>query len=99
MKKNKNDTIVYLPDPFLVLPSPIMEVKEAFSKVLRELRKESSLTQGQLAEYADVETTFISFLERGLRQPTITTIFKIAKGLKMSPVDIIQKVEKYYNNQ
>ena len=76
-----------------------MEVKEVFSKVLREIRKKKKLTQEQLAEHAGLETTFISFLERGMRQPTITTIFKLSKGLGVSATDIVKKVEKEYNSK
>ena len=70
-----------------------MEVKEVFSKVLKELRKEKKLTQEQLAAHADLETTFISFLERSQRQPTITTIWKLCKGLDVSPTEMIKRVE------
>ena len=69
-------------------------VIEVFAKILRELRKEKSLSQEKLAEQCDLHDRYISFLERGLRQPSITTIFKIANALEIPPSEIIKKVEE-----
>ena len=69
-----------------------MVVKQ-FAKVLQELRHESGLSQEELAEKCNLHDRYISFLERGLRQPTITTIFKLAKALNIAPSDLIKKVE------
>lgn len=69
-----------------------MVVKQ-FAKVLQELRHERSLSQEELAEKCDLHDRYISFLERGLRQPTITTIFKLAKALDISPSDFIKRIE------
>jgi transcriptional regulator with XRE-family HTH domain len=68
-------------------------VIEIFGKVLRELRDGNNISQEKLAEYCDLDRTYISLLERGLRQPTITTIFKLAKALNISPSALIAKVE------
>jgi transcriptional regulator with XRE-family HTH domain len=68
-------------------------VIEVFGKVLRELREKSNISQEKLAEYCELDRTYISLLERGQRQPTITTIFKLAKALNVSPSALIEKVE------
>lgn len=68
-------------------------VAKTFGKVLRELREKNKISQEKLAEFCDLDRTYISLLERGLRQPTITTIFKIAGALHISPSDLIRKVE------
>ena len=64
-----------------------------FGKVLREMREINNISQEKLAEYCDLDRTYISLLERGLRQPTITTIFKLSKALNISPSALIEKVE------
>lgn len=69
-------------------------VIEVFGKVLRELREKKNISQEKLAEYCELDRTYISLLERGQRQPTITTIFKLAKALNVSPSALIEKVEK-----
>jgi transcriptional regulator with XRE-family HTH domain len=70
-----------------------MMVIEIFGRVLRELRESNNISQEKLAEYCDLDRTYISLLERGLRQPTITTLFKLSKALNISPSDFIKKVE------
>jgi len=68
-------------------------IVEIFGQVLREMRVKNHISQEKLAEYCDLDRTYISLLERGLRQPTITTIFKLAKALNISPSSLIEKVE------
>lgn len=69
-------------------------VVEIFGKVLREIRENKKISQEKLAEYANLDRTYISLLERGLRHPTISTIFELAKALKTSPSKMIEMVEK-----
>ncbi|MBP7509518.1 MAG: helix-turn-helix transcriptional regulator, partial [Prolixibacteraceae bacterium] len=48
-------------------------------------------------EYCDLDRTYISLLERGLRQPTLTTIFKISSALKIRPSKLIEIIESKTN--
>lgn len=68
-------------------------LESIFGNVLKEIRTAKKISQEKLAEFCDLDRTYISLLERGLRQPTLTTIFKISKALEMSPSDLIKKVE------
>ena len=70
-----------------------MEVATAFGKVLRKLRKQVGLTQEQLGLEADVMRNYVSILELGQQQPTITTLFKLAVPLKRRPSEIVELVE------
>lgn len=70
-----------------------MEPAVAFGKVLRRLRLEAGLTQEQLGLEADLRRTFVSLLELGQQQPSITTIFKLAKSLGRSAQDVVAQVE------
>lgn len=63
-----------------------------FGKVLKMIRVENKVSQDALADLCELDRTYISLLERGLRQPTITTLFKLAEALKISPVVIISRV-------
>jgi transcriptional regulator with XRE-family HTH domain len=51
------------------------------------------LTQEKLGFEADLRRTYISILELGQQQPTLTTILKLAKPLKHSAQDIVGLVE------
>ena len=62
----------------------------AFGEVLKELRREAGLSQDALAEKADLERTFISFLERGERQPTISTIIALASALRIDADEMVR---------
>ena len=70
-----------------------MEPAVAFGKVLRRLRTAAGLTQEGLGFEADLRRTFISLLELGQQQPTLTTIFKLAKSLNYSPQDMVGLVQ------
>ena len=65
----------------------------AFGIVLRELRLKSGLSQENLGFAADLQRNYISLLELGQNQPTITTIFKLASALEIKPSDLIKLVE------
>jgi transcriptional regulator with XRE-family HTH domain len=65
----------------------------AFGRVLRELRQERGLSQEALALEADLQRNYISLIERGINQPTITTIFKLAAALEVRPSEIVARVE------
>ena len=70
-----------------------MDVAVAFGKVIRDLRRGAGLTQEQLGFEADLRRTFVSLLELGEQQPSLTTLFKIADPLGVSPAEIIRQVE------
>lgn len=61
-----------------------------FGKILRRARKEAGLTQEQLALDAELQRNFVSLLELGEKQPTLTTLFKLAGALKCSPATMVQ---------
>lgn len=72
-----------------VLPTP----QEAFGRVLRQLRVAAGLSQEQLGLESGVQRNFISLIETGQNQPTITTLFRLAHALKLKPSALIALVE------
>ena len=70
------------------------QVAAAFGRVLREQRNSAELSQEQLALNADVDRTFVSQMERGIRQPTLTTLFKLARALEVQPSTLVSRTEK-----
>jgi transcriptional regulator with XRE-family HTH domain len=66
----------------------------AFGAVLRAIRIESGISQEELGFRTGLDRTFISLLERGVRSPTIVTIFKLAEVLEVSPSEIVQRMEQ-----
>jgi transcriptional regulator with XRE-family HTH domain len=70
-----------------------MNLQTAFGEELRELRQQQGFSQENLALECELDRTFISLLERGKRQPTLETLFKLAEALNAAPSEIIAKVE------
>jgi len=66
---------------------------EAFGRVLRALRAERGLSQEALALEAGIQRNYVSLIERGINQPTITIIFKLAMALGMKPSQVVELVE------
>jgi transcriptional regulator with XRE-family HTH domain len=66
----------------------------AFGQVLRQLRRERELSQEGLALEANIQRNYVSLIERGINQPTITTIFKLAAALEIRPSQMIALVEE-----
>ena len=64
-----------------------------FGRVLREARIRKGLSQERLALDSGLDRTFISLLERGLRQPTLTSIFAISESLGVRPSRLIVGLE------
>lgn len=58
-----------------------MDVRERLAKNLRSLRQHRGWSQEQLAFEAGIHRTYISDLERGARNPTITVVDKLAVTL------------------
>ena len=75
-----------------------MSPAKAFGVVLRRIRRERGLSQEQLGFEADLRRTFVSVLELGQQQPTITTIFKLSKALRLKPSELINQVEREIEN-
>ncbi len=70
------------------------QVSKAFGRVLRRQRLANGISQEALALNAQVDRTFVSQLERGVRQPTLTTLCKLATALEVSPSSLVAKMER-----
>ncbi|NEX16536.1 MAG: XRE family transcriptional regulator [Halochromatium sp.] len=66
-----------------------MQPEQAFGIVLRDLRRTRSLSQETLALECELDRTFISLMERGLRQPSLTTILQLSGPLGIAPDELI----------
>lgn len=66
-------------------------VQKAFGEVLREVRASRKLSQQDLALEAELDRTYISLLERGLRQPTLTTLIVLASALGVDAAALVKQ--------
>jgi len=65
----------------------------AFGSNLRRERETKKLTQEKLAEKADLDPTYISGIERGVRNPSLLSIVRIAKALGTTASDLSRGIE------
>lgn len=63
------------------------------SSRLVELRREQNLSQEKLAEKSGVERIVIASLETSARRPTVTTIYRLSKGLGIKVEDFFKGVQ------
>ena len=69
------------------------DLLQAFGQVLRKKRNEANISQEKLALNSGLDRTYISLLERGLRQPTLSTLFTLAESLGQKPSELIRHLE------
>ena len=67
----------------------ITEVNKV-SERIQHLRKERRMSQMDLALEAGISQGFLAMIETGHKVPTIMTIFKLAKALKVRPAAIVE---------
>lgn len=66
---------------------------KSFGLVVRHLRLAHGLSQEGLAMEAGLDRSFLSQLETGRKQPSLLTIFQLARALKLSVADLMMQVE------
>ena len=64
--------------------------QKKFGKNVQRYRKEAGLTQEKLGELTGLDRGYISGIERGVRNPAIQNIEKIAKALKAKPPKLFE---------
>lgn len=67
---------------------------QAFALVLRNARVGKGLTQEALAFEAGIDRTFVSLLEGGKRQPSLSVIFTLARALGTTAGVMVSAVER-----
>lgn len=69
-----------------------MDVRRNFGKRLRELREAEGWSQEEFADRAGLHRTYVSAVERGVRNPTLSVLARIAKALGITLSELVQAV-------
>ena len=56
---------------------------------MRAARARLGINQEELADRADVDRTYVSSVERGLRNVTLMTLCNLAEAVEMDPADLV----------
>jgi transcriptional regulator with XRE-family HTH domain len=67
----------------------------AFGNRLRALRARVGVSQDDLARATNVHPTAIGRIERGAREPRLTTILRLADGLGVTPGELVDPLGSY----
>ena len=59
------------------------------------LRKSRKLTQEKLAFEAEIDLTYMGGIERGVRNPSLDVLVRIANALEVLPADLLQNQQPY----
>lgn len=70
-----------------------MDIKKMIGDRLKELRTRKDVTQEQLAEKVEINTKYLSSIERGKENPTLDIFIRIAKALDVDIGDIFNQLE------
>jgi transcriptional regulator with XRE-family HTH domain len=70
---------------------PSRDPKMLFGKALRAIRTRKGFSQESLAEAAGLHRNMVNFLENGHRNPSMETIVKLAKALRVEPGKFFSK--------
>ena len=65
-------------------------VAAAFGAVLKTAREGAGISQEKLAELAEIDRTYPSLLERGLRHPGLGVAIRLAVALKADPLLLVR---------
>ncbi len=66
------------------------KILEKFGEAVRKKRKAAELSQEELAEKLGIHRTYMSFIERGIRNPSLLMIFKISRALKIKLPELFE---------
>jgi len=68
-------------------------ISKLFGQAVRSRRLAAGITQEKLAEHAGLHPTYISMVERGVRNPTLDASDRIAGVLKVSLPKLISEAQ------
>lgn len=66
-----------------------MDIRARLGQNIRKLREAKGWSQEDYADRAGIHRTYVSDIERGRRNPTVTVIEKLAKPLEVRPGSLL----------
>lgn len=67
-----------------------MDMRKLVGRNVRRFRQKKGLTQESFAELSGFSQQYISGLEQGRRNPTVITLYELAKALGVSHNDLLK---------
>jgi transcriptional regulator with XRE-family HTH domain len=70
----------------------VSPLAQAFSEALVAARRARGLSQEDVADIAQFDRTYPSLLERGLRDPKLSSFLRLCVALDCSPLDFLAAI-------
>lgn len=67
-----------------------MDMRKLVGRNMKRFREKKGLTQERLAEISGFSQQYISGLEQGRRNPTIVSLYELARALGVSHLDLLR---------
>lgn len=77
----------------------VSTLAEALGFVIKSRREEQGMTQDQLASTAGIDRSYMSQVERGLKNITLPVLWNLAGALHVAPAKIIQEVAALHKSK
>jgi len=71
-----------------------MDMRKLVGRNFARLRREKGLTQEEVEARSGFTQQYLSGLERGLRNPTVITLYELARALDVSHIDLVKPDRK-----
>ena len=65
----------------------------AFGETVRSVRESAGVAQEALALIAEMDRSYLGWLERGEKQPSLDVVFRLAAALGVTPGDLVARIE------
>lgn len=66
-----------------------MDLRRKLGARVQRLRQDQGLSQEEFADRAGLHRTYVSGVERGIRNPTVTVLGKLAEGLGVKLPELV----------
>jgi transcriptional regulator with XRE-family HTH domain len=67
-----------------------MDMRRLVGRNVLRIRKNKKITQERLAEISGFSQQYISGLEKGLRNPTVVTVYELSVALGVNYIDLLK---------
>jgi len=71
-----------------------MELSDILARNVRRMRNETGMSQDEFADAVGIDRTYVSGIERGVRNPTIKILDKLSAALNVPPHELLAPPRK-----
>jgi transcriptional regulator with XRE-family HTH domain len=75
------------------MPTPRSKAHARFGAAAKAIREDKEMTQTEVAQGMGVPATFLSDIERGVRNPSLSTLLALSKALGVKLSKIFERAE------